>query len=605
MAEFEFVYNQDSVKIQCNINNKIKDIFQKFAVKIGKKVDDLYILYDGNKINEELTFIETANNIDKKMNKIKAYVYDMENPNQKSINKKISKSIICPHCKENALLGFNEYKLILSSCKNKHTTENILLSQFQKTQEIDESKIICEECKENDKSNTYENQFNRCLTCKLNICPLCTRGHKNKKHNIIDYEEKNNICDLHSELYNSYCHNCQKDICVMCEKEHNIHCLVYYGSMMPDINKLKEKMKDWRDKIEAFKNSINEIIEKLNFIMENLDIVYKINDDIINNFEAKNRNYLTLQNVNDINDNIQRFIGDINNIESIDNIGEKFLTILFLYDKMTLEEEQIFKNDEEVEDKKQEFKKVENENKKEEETKEDEQKKEKEEEEKEEKKEKTKKEEIIDEIKEEKKDEIKEEKKDEIKEEIKEEKKDELKEEENEGKKDEMKEEKKEDVKDKERKKKKEKKIMDLMEDIGSKNEEEKDEENNLLEIKELKENKYDNFKLFYIEKIKDYKIDKEYSIIKVLEDGRILLYYNMDYKIEEKEYYLNGFYIISLQFNQIHNIELNNNENIEDIIIIADGTLILKVGSEKINICKVKLKELDRLLHENVSFFQ
>ena len=266
-------------------------------------------------MNEELTFIETANNIDKQNKKITTYVLDIENPNnQKNNNLKISKNIICPNCKENALLCFNGYKLTLTSCKNGHTTENILLNEFEKTQIIDESTIICDECKEKDKSNTYENKFNRCLTCKLNICPLCTSSHQNKKHNIIDYDVKNCICDIHFELYNSYCYDCKKDICVMCEKEHNAHCLVYYGSIIPDINDMKDKMKDLREKIEEFKNYINEIINKLNITMENLDNLYKINDDIINNYENKNRNYLALQNVNDINDIIRNLTEDINKI---------------------------------------------------------------------------------------------------------------------------------------------------------------------------------------------------------------------------------------------------------------------------------------------------
>ena len=114
----------------------------------------------------------------------------------------------------------------------------------------------------------------------------------------------------------------------MCEKGHNAHCLVYYGSIIPDINDMKDKMKDLREKIEEFKNYINEIINKLNIIMENLDNLYKINDDIINNYENKNKNYLALQNVNDINDIIRNLTEDINKIAFLDNTQEKIINIL-------------------------------------------------------------------------------------------------------------------------------------------------------------------------------------------------------------------------------------------------------------------------------------
>ena len=107
--------------------------------------------------------------------------------NYKSIIK--SKYIICPQCEENIKYKINDYKIYLYECKNGHRMNNILLNEFEKTQLIDISKIKCEECKENNKSNTFNNNFYKCITCEINICPLCKSSH-DKSHNIINYEQK-------------------------------------------------------------------------------------------------------------------------------------------------------------------------------------------------------------------------------------------------------------------------------------------------------------------------------------------------------------------------------------------------------------------------------
>ena len=64
MAEIKFTYEGSNTIIQSNINDKIKDIINKFLIKINKEENiKLYYLYNGNKINEELTFNEQANKI--------------------------------------------------------------------------------------------------------------------------------------------------------------------------------------------------------------------------------------------------------------------------------------------------------------------------------------------------------------------------------------------------------------------------------------------------------------------------------------------------------------------------------------------------------------
>ena len=67
MAEVIFNYEGNNTTIQCNLNNKMKDIIDKFLIKIDKRKDnyELYYLYDGTCINKDSTFNELAKELDK------------------------------------------------------------------------------------------------------------------------------------------------------------------------------------------------------------------------------------------------------------------------------------------------------------------------------------------------------------------------------------------------------------------------------------------------------------------------------------------------------------------------------------------------------------
>ena len=65
MAEVIFNYQGINTIIQCNQNEKMKEIIDKFLLKIENKTQNLYYLYNGSSINNELTFIKQANELDK------------------------------------------------------------------------------------------------------------------------------------------------------------------------------------------------------------------------------------------------------------------------------------------------------------------------------------------------------------------------------------------------------------------------------------------------------------------------------------------------------------------------------------------------------------
>ena len=75
--------------------------------------------------------------------------------------------IICPECKEKTFIKVEDYKIELYNCKNGHQIKDILLDKYEELQNIDISKIICQECKENKKSNTFNNEFENVIIEKL------------------------------------------------------------------------------------------------------------------------------------------------------------------------------------------------------------------------------------------------------------------------------------------------------------------------------------------------------------------------------------------------------------------------------------------------------
>ena len=82
MAEIEFYYDSNIIKIKCNKNEKLKDIFQKFKTNFGNCKNSFVYIYNGDLIkNEELSFDQLANSEDKKRNKMNVLVSISDNSN--------------------------------------------------------------------------------------------------------------------------------------------------------------------------------------------------------------------------------------------------------------------------------------------------------------------------------------------------------------------------------------------------------------------------------------------------------------------------------------------------------------------------------------------
>ena len=327
-----FILNGNQTVIQCLINEKMRNIINKFNIKSKININNTQYLYNGNQINLDVTFYEQANTYDKQRKVMSILVYTNESIISSKGGLIKSKEIICPNCKENCLISFDDYNIHLYQCKNEHSFNNISFKEFDNNQNINENEIKCYNCN-NTKYKSYNKQFYRCLTCKINLCPLCNQKH-NTNHEIIDYNLKSYICQNHKDFYVSYCRDCKINLCMKCEKKHNnYHDIINYKNILPDEDEIKKELKEFKNKIDKFKNTIKEIINISNNVYENLQKFYQIFYDIIYNYNLRKRNYETLINVNSVKNfiNLKDFDALI---DKQNDYGNKVNKIYDIYCKM-------------------------------------------------------------------------------------------------------------------------------------------------------------------------------------------------------------------------------------------------------------------------------
>ena len=275
-------------------------------------------MYGGNVINSEISLNKLNNALEAKNNILNILVLELEKPKPPKPELKKSNIVICSICKGTCRLEIKNYKIKLYACENGHIINDILVNDFQKTQYIDESKIICDICK-SQKIEQYNKQFFNCDVCNQNLCPLCKSIH-NKSHKIVDYDkknyDKNYICNKHhNEKYISYCHKCKENLCLICETEHNKnHKIESYKNMTSTKEELSAIMNRFQERIKIVYGEIEEIMNIMKGIKENIEKYNEIFCHILNNYELENRNYNILKNINEImNNDIYQDITNISN----------------------------------------------------------------------------------------------------------------------------------------------------------------------------------------------------------------------------------------------------------------------------------------------------
>ena len=214
MAEIVFIYEGSPINIQCNKNEKMKDICIKLGNKINLNLNSLIFLYGGNQLNLDKTFNEIT-----KENKINILVYKNENEICIKCGRILNNKII-----DDIILLNNNINYTLIGLKSQ--IDNIMNDLINKkdimyiNSQLKNINILINNINEDIKKNN--NQLNQ---LKINFI-------NNNNNNII--ENKNEI------------------ICVYDKKDEEINLLHDYNENMDDWNE------DYKKSYIEGKNNINE-----------------------------------------------------------------------------------------------------------------------------------------------------------------------------------------------------------------------------------------------------------------------------------------------------------------------------------------------------------
>ena len=96
MSEITFIYKGNVIPIQCSKGEKIKDILERLSNKINISKNDIYGLYNGKILDEELKEDQIKKDENNKKI-ILIYEYDKSTVVNNIIK---SNEVICPRCKE-------------------------------------------------------------------------------------------------------------------------------------------------------------------------------------------------------------------------------------------------------------------------------------------------------------------------------------------------------------------------------------------------------------------------------------------------------------------------------------------------------------------------
>ena len=331
MQKIKFVYMTNEYTIKVNKENLFSyETFKNYAKLIGTDLDELYFSYQGKRIIiNENNNLNIERKIDK--NEIKILVINLRNikgsikPNQKAPN------IICPNCKQLAMIKINEDRITINNCINKkHSYPDLTIDEFTKSQNYDDSNVKCDFCQ----NLKYFYKLFYICSCGKTLCPICLLNH-NPKHPVINYNNKFNQCIKHSFEFCSYCKECNINLCPICENEHK-HKIIFHKSVKPSekkITEIKMYMSEFEYIVKKFKLELlklDGIYSKFFVnISDNLDEFMKINYNMIKSLDNLN-NYESMKNV--MNFKNKKLFKDIFTVINENNTKNKFKFLLDLYD---------------------------------------------------------------------------------------------------------------------------------------------------------------------------------------------------------------------------------------------------------------------------------
>ena len=95
-------------------------------------------------------------------------------------------------------------------------------------------------------------------------------------HNIIQYNQRNYICQDHFKDYHKYCKQCNKNIFFKCQ-EHKDHQLISLEDIVINKEEKKKILDNMKVLIDSIIQTIKEVIDRLNGFSKTINKYYEIN----------------------------------------------------------------------------------------------------------------------------------------------------------------------------------------------------------------------------------------------------------------------------------------------------------------------------------------
>ena len=323
-------YNKKSFYIQLKNDAKMSDIFTEFEKKKGSSFNNYDFFHNGNLIDGNNSILE--------LKKFKNDVIIIH------VEKKVKIIIKCPQCICNdCILNITDYILSFSGCKYNHNDRR-LFEDFNNSQKIDYTQIICGKCGKN--QDEKDGDFYKCLNCtKINnrtkyFCHECDEQHKKEyKHKTVKYDEKNYYCEKHFEgnKFIKYCKDCKKDLCEKCDIDHRDHKIIFYSTIDKDdndIEKFKKNLQIMKEKINDIKVIIEDIKDSLDGAKRLIEKYHEIASDIIKKYQLYNKelkNYRILNTIKNLEVSNKQMIKDLDKIIEEKDIKKRMDILIDIY----------------------------------------------------------------------------------------------------------------------------------------------------------------------------------------------------------------------------------------------------------------------------------
>ena len=226
--------------------------------------------------------------------------------------------------KKNTILSTPSNSKKIKTLNKQKSTPFLLKNNHNKESNREKNKLnIKKSNKENKNTDSINNNLTNINNNSVILSDKTKEKKKNKNYNKVQIYLIDSYCNIHNEIFKSYCINCHKNICELCEDNHINHNIIKFEEILledeeliekkNELNKIKEDLMKINDYFSALIAAIKCKFERL-FNIKKKEL--EIKEKIIKDYETIKYNYHCINNIRNIKfDNNKTYIDKSNNTD--------------------------------------------------------------------------------------------------------------------------------------------------------------------------------------------------------------------------------------------------------------------------------------------------